>query len=247
MDYETKILLNKLIKAVNSPDWWVIGITIVNALIVIGLTIWQLCLNRRQTQIQERQNELQENQVRLQSQQNELQKRQIETQEYEMYRRLYIVVSEANYEIRSFLYNVWSALWAPTYRVDKDYLHKRIEIIEKVQKEFYQNNIDFELKFSVEFFDRGGYDKLLSYMVNIYKHMENHLLNNRIPLCEGTHTMHYDSSKGDDSYVTAIMSHMPTTEMMDLYYLYLSEFIELKGKIYNAEAPNTIKKRCKID
>ena len=37
MDYETKILLNKLVEAVDSPDWWAIGITIVNALIMAWL------------------------------------------------------------------------------------------------------------------------------------------------------------------------------------------------------------------
>lgn len=40
MDYETKIYLDKLIEAVeelNSPDWWAIGITVVNALIMIWL------------------------------------------------------------------------------------------------------------------------------------------------------------------------------------------------------------------
>ena len=275
MDYETKLILERLIeainnnqvdleqlvnainnsdvnleplvKAVNSPDWWSIGITAVNAVIVIVLTIWQLCLNKRQTQIQERQNELQEYQTQLQLQQNELQKRQIETQEYEMYRRLYIVVGAANYEIKSFLYNIWSALWAPTYKIDKRYLQHRREDVENVQKEFIQNVVDFELKFSTEFFDRVGYDRLLSYMASIYKHMENHYMNNMFPLIDGTHTMHYDPNKGDDSYIAAIMMHFPTKEMSDLYCLYMSEFVNLKQQIYDAEALNKIKARCKIE
>lgn len=28
MDYETKILLNKVVEAADSPDWWAIGITV---------------------------------------------------------------------------------------------------------------------------------------------------------------------------------------------------------------------------
>lgn len=73
MNEETNILLAELVEAVNRPDWWAIGITAVNAVIVIGLTLWQLCLNKRQTQIQERQNELHQQQIRLQERQNEYQ------------------------------------------------------------------------------------------------------------------------------------------------------------------------------
>ena len=54
MDYETKLLLNKLVEAVeelNSPDWWTIGITVVNALIMIWLG-W------KQYKLQEQQNKL---------------------------------------------------------------------------------------------------------------------------------------------------------------------------------------------
>lgn len=63
MNCETQILLEELIssingvtskldqlnKAVNSPDGWTIGITIINAIIIIVLTICQLCLNKGKT------------------------------------------------------------------------------------------------------------------------------------------------------------------------------------------------------
>lgn len=51
MDYETKIYLDKLIEAVDSPDWWTIGITVVNALIMIWIG-W------KQYKLQEQQNKL---------------------------------------------------------------------------------------------------------------------------------------------------------------------------------------------
>ena len=56
MDYETKILLEKLIEAVNSPDWWSIGITAVittiNAVIMVWLGWQQYQLQKKQTSIQ---------------------------------------------------------------------------------------------------------------------------------------------------------------------------------------------------
>lgn len=51
MDYETKIYLEKLIEAVDSPDWWSIGITVVNAFIMI-------LLGWKQYKLQEQQNKL---------------------------------------------------------------------------------------------------------------------------------------------------------------------------------------------
>lgn len=51
MDYEIKIYLDKLIEAVeelNSPDWWTIGITVVNALIMIWLGWKQYKLQEQQ-------------------------------------------------------------------------------------------------------------------------------------------------------------------------------------------------------
>ena len=56
MDYETKIYLDNLIEAVeklNSPDWWSIGITIVNALIMIWLGCKQYKLQKEQSKLQE--------------------------------------------------------------------------------------------------------------------------------------------------------------------------------------------------
>ena len=56
MDYETKIYLDKLIEAVdklNSPDWWTIGITVVNAIIMIWLGWRQYKLQQQQTKQQD--------------------------------------------------------------------------------------------------------------------------------------------------------------------------------------------------
>lgn len=52
MDHETKILLNKLIEAVDSPDWWVIGLTIINTLAVITIAVVQILMQRQQMRIQ---------------------------------------------------------------------------------------------------------------------------------------------------------------------------------------------------
>ena len=77
MNYETRIYLDKLIEAVgelNSPDWWTIGITVVNVFIMA----WLAC-----------------RQVKLQKQQNAMQQRQLQLEKFniqrEIYRNLYML------------------------------------------------------------------------------------------------------------------------------------------------------------
>ena len=66
MDYESKILLNRLVDEVeklNSPDWWVIGITVVS-IIISGILSYLLF--RLTKKLGEQQNTLQQNNLRIQ-------------------------------------------------------------------------------------------------------------------------------------------------------------------------------------
>ena len=82
MDYETKILLHRLVEEVeklNSPDWWVIAITIINA----GFMAW------------------------LGWRQYKLQQRQTGAQEYELYRKLAHTIKEIHYEVKNVMYEFY--------------------------------------------------------------------------------------------------------------------------------------------
>ena len=74
MDYETKILLNKLVEFITNPAWWSVIATFVAAYVAARITSKfskrQNELQEQQLKIQERQNELQEQQIKLQEQQN---------------------------------------------------------------------------------------------------------------------------------------------------------------------------------
>lgn len=171
MTTETQIL-QELVEAVSRPDWWAIGITAVNAVIVIVLTLWQLCLNKRQTQIQERQNELQAQQVKLQEQQNQqqeyqtkLQEQQIRQQEYAIYSQLYKLVQKADVEIDYYLDEITSSLGViPWKRAEDGFLKLKLDYILELRKELEDNAIDFEIKFTKEFFDLEAYRHILSSM-----------------------------------------------------------------------------------
>lgn len=82
MDYETKILLNKLVEAVNSPDWWTILLTAINTIAVIVIAVAQI----------------------------RLQKRQAKAQEYDLYRRLFSQVYELDFFNKTILHRIVAIL-----------------------------------------------------------------------------------------------------------------------------------------
>lgn len=82
MDYETKILLNKLVEAVNSPDWWTILLTAINTIAVIVIAVAQI----------------------------RLQKRQAKAQEYDLYRRLFSQVYELDFFNKTILLKIVAIL-----------------------------------------------------------------------------------------------------------------------------------------
>lgn len=114
MDYETKILLNKLVEAVDSPDWWAIGITVVNALMIVWLG-WR---------------------------QYNLQQRQVRQQEYELYRKLYVVIENVENLSGCLLNRIYEYFSLPLY--GKNFLEHLLEQINLCDKQLNKSSIDFK-------------------------------------------------------------------------------------------------------
>lgn len=152
MDYETKILLNNLVDAVEelcSPDWWTIAITVVNAIIMVWLGWRQFKLQQRQTKLQEQ---------------------QTLRQEYDIYSRLYKLVKSTDLEIDHFLDEITDSLGViPSRKAENGFLKLKLDYVEKLRKEFEENAIDFEIKFNKEFFDLNEYINILRFMINNLK------------------------------------------------------------------------------
>ena len=73
---------SQLVEAVNSPDWWMIVLTVINimAFVIIAYT-----------------------QIKLQKQQTELQEQQTKNQEYAVYYKLFSIINDANGVINNLL------------------------------------------------------------------------------------------------------------------------------------------------
>lgn len=73
-----QVEMAKIVEAINSPDWWAIGIAMINALIMVYLGWNQYMLQRRQTKIQE----------------------------HEFYKDLYKLISEIHYKSKYFMAHI---------------------------------------------------------------------------------------------------------------------------------------------
>ena len=140
MDYESKILLNRLVEEVeklNEPDWWVIGITVVNALIMVWLA-WR---------------------------QYQLQKQQAKFQEYEMYKDLFLFVKDIYDISNSFLSDICRIFRDKFYKDNElDSLKNIANNLNKLFVKYEKYNKEIELKTNITSLQMMNYYLLLDEM-----------------------------------------------------------------------------------
>ena len=219
MDTNTQIL-QELVEAVNRPDWWAIGITMVNALIMVWLG-WR---------------------------QYKLQKQQTYAQEYETYKNFYLLIRNANIEIDNFLDNILMAMWEPHYTNDKDYLKRKHIQVDAIYKELNKNIVDYELKLSNNLVDVNGYLYLLSTMSRLYQYFDKAMEHDNIKMDIGSQSISYEHDKRDEALMTDIIQHFKSPILKDAYKSYLSDFIYYKNKTRcDSSILDKIKDKCKIE
>lgn len=148
MTTETQIL-QELIEAVSRPDWWAIGITAVNAVIMAWLA-WR--------------------QVELQRQQTKLQEQQMRQQEYELYRQLFDLVNSIYRQTRGFVFDIyWGIAFYCAMAHDNSYWIEQQQKISKIESELKRHSADIELKFPEEILTREKYFFLLSSMSTVVR------------------------------------------------------------------------------
>ena len=227
MEQETQVVLSELTKVISRPDWWTIGITVVNAAIMVWLG-WR--------------------QYKLQQQQTELQKRQTEAQEYEIYRRLYLLVNNANNEIDEFLKNLYMGTWYPHIQMDKDYLLRKQNYIEQLRKDLSENYWDYKLKFSQESFNADGYHRILSQMFYVLQQFNELMTKCEVNIAHGCQQFTYEQGKEDEAYAFIIASRFKTMDLKDMIMGGLMNFAEQKQALRKSdEILDLIKAKCRIN
>ena len=139
-------------KFITSPDWWSVIATFLAAFVAAWITY----------KFAKRQNELQEQQIKLQEQ-------QILQQEYEIYSKLYKLVKRANAEIDYFFDEIIGTLGVVAcMKAEDGFLKLKLDYIEQLCKDLEQNAIDFEIKFTKDFFDLDRYRSILKLNFKVY-------------------------------------------------------------------------------
>ena len=214
----------QLIDALDGPDWWSIGITIVNALIMVWLGISQYKLQKRQT---------------------ELQQRQTEAQEYEIYKRLYMLLVQVHNEVNEFMHNVSFGTWGTYYQADKELLVRKEKSINQLKNDLLTNYVDYELKFSNCLFDKGAYRQILNTMSSVLFHVNQAIEKDEVnmPLgCQHIPIIDGDMEKGE---AYALAERFVHVEFMLQGFM---NFVNQKRRLGSCEeALKVIKEKCKID
>lgn len=227
MEQETQVVLSELIKVISRPDWWTIGITIVNAAIMVWLG-WR--------------------QYKLQQQQTELQKRQTEAQEYEIYRRLYLLVNNANNEIDEFFNNLYMGTWQPHIQMDKEYLLRKQKYVEQLKKDLSDNYWDYKLKFSQESFNTDGYHRILSQMSYILQQFNESMIKDEVNVAQGCQQFTCERGREDETYAFIIASRFKTMDLKDMIMGGLMNFAAQKKALRRSdEILDVIKAKCRIN
>lgn len=211
----------ELIAAINSTDWWTLGITsfitIVNAVIMVRLGLVQ----------------------------NKLQKRQTEAQEYDIYKSLYLLLTQVHYEMKEFLNTISFGTFGPYYKADKDSLKRKEKYIDQLKNELKSNYIDYELKFSNELFNKQSYYQMLDEMTTILYFVNQAIDRNEVTMPMGSELFPDIDGDMEKSRAFVVANRF---ENADAMFRILTNFIELKRKLGNCEdVLKTIKERCKIN
>lgn len=224
MDYESKILLNRLVEAIDSPDGWTIALTIINTIAVVviaGIQIW------------------------MQWQQTKLQKRQTEAQEYELYRKLACIIKEIHFESKYVLPDIqWYLIIQPPIQPGDNHWRMKVKKYNDLYQQLENCSVDIELKFSKSLIDIEAYNKVLTTMIYFSSLFEKILLNNKVKKSNmGMMTF----KKPYHESVKKIAQKHISEEYQGPFVHYLSDFLNADDCINEEETMQKIKERCIID
>ena len=233
MDYETKIYLEKLIEAVDSPDWWNVIATFVAAFVAAVIT-WIFG---------KRQEKLQQQQLKLQEQQNELQKRQTEAAEFELYKRLALIIKEIHFEAKFVMFDVNHYLVNRINMYPNNIWRQRVNKCIDLNQRLDDCTMDIELKFSKGFIDIDAYKWVLMSMSQFSSKFESLLLENKV---DTTNKISIKIEKPYLDFVNLISQRVEETDRNEFAYLLLN-FLNAKDCINEDETMSKIKNSSKID
>lgn len=232
MDYETKIYLDKLIEAIeklDSPDWWMIVLTVINIVAFVFVAWTQIKIQKHQTKLQEQQNKV---------------------QEYETYRLLYALIKESNWNVTSFIHSLYSSI---IYSKNVEEIRDELEDMQKrlygMENRLMQQIIDFELKLPNGKTIIREYQRVLLLAGNISGYLsaviskDDDIILKKSEI-EYSYSMTY-ILKDEFVMKNAIVARISKEENKALLEKRLNFFLNLRGDLINKRYIDTIAEYCK--
>lgn len=212
--------MEKFCDFITNLDWWGVILSAISTIAVIAIAYVQIRLQKRQT----------------------------DAQEYEVRKRLYSLLSNANREIDYFLYKLSNALDESHYNADNEYLQRWLTFVDNLLKDLRESYVDYELKFSKEVFDKNGYLKILSLMSRIVRQTVISLQQGDVCLSRGACRLFWDGGRMDDAYASYIAKHYRGGTLPNIMRTELAHFIKMKrGVRCDDSLLESIRAKCKID
>lgn len=215
MDYESKILFNRLIEAVDSPDWWIIALTIINTIAVIGIAGVQIWMQWQQTKMQE----------------------------HKMYKDLYSLLNSIHNIGDSTIHNIALVLKNYCYNIDKEfcikYLEKRKQEIDELSLKLSEHKIDLELKTNIRNIEYINYESFLwaaSYLIDDFVFL---MKDNGIQ----SYDIDEKQTFSENDLIDSILSSIENSKRAD-YKKKFVYYVNLKGRIAKYNILSSLKEHC---
>mgnify|MGYP003300806539 FL=1 len=216
--------MEKFCNIITNPEWWSVIATVIAAIAAAWIT------------------------YRLGKRQNELQEQQIRAQEYEVRKRLYLLLTNANREIDSFIKDLDRLLWEPWHNSNEGGLNRKKAHIDKLYNDLQESYVDYELKLSKETFNKDGYLNILNLMSRVLQHTIDSLEKGEANLSQGCQRIYNVNGNMEEGYIRHICSHFKDGLMLSALYQTLIQFVELQQKVRCDDSLlESIRAKCKID
>lgn len=216
--------MEKFCNIITNPEWWSVIAIFIGAIAATWIT------------------------YRLGKRQNELQEQQIRAQEYEVRKRLYLLLTNANREIDSFIKDLDRLLWEPWHNSNEGGLNRKKAHIDKLYNDLQESYVDYELKLSKETFNKDGYLNILNLMSRVLQHTIESLEKGEANLSQGCQRIYNVNGNMEEGYIRHICSHFKEGLMLNALYQTLIQFVELQQKVRCDDSLlESIRAKCKID
>ena len=234
MDYETKLILQDLIEAIekpDGPDWWMIVLTVIN-IVAFVFVAWT--------------------QIKIQKHQTKLQEQQTKAQEYAVYKQLYSMIYEADFLINNFLFSLFAAIIdRPNIDIIKNSIAEDYERYHNAERRLMQHIVDFRLKMpNGEQYMREYQDALIqiaSITLFINRILQNPEGLQMTPSVEEKEYRPTTIIKDREVQKKILISRMVNKEDSEWLDWLITEFLTKQAEIEKLEFAEQIAKRCKID